>query len=81
MKLLLSERIKQEDFRKALQELRSAGIGVTGPYRRRNGVFVFTVGGFVMTEDELLGLLHAGKLNAPDVSEFTAKMRNKNEIR
>ena len=55
------------NFRIALQTLRDCGVAVSGPYRRQNGVFVFSVADCVVTEDELLHLEHEGQFAASNV--------------
>jgi hypothetical protein len=54
--------------------LRDQGIQVTGPYRRPNGMLVFSVGNSVVTEIELLQLQRQGDLKAilpPSVRKST----------
>jgi hypothetical protein len=65
---------RRKDIRAVVQTLRDHGIAVTGPFRRRNGTFVYTLSGCVVTEHELLNLANARKLNPAGVSELTAKI-------
>jgi hypothetical protein len=44
-------------------------LKVTGPYRRRNGELVFSVGDSVVTEAELLQLQQRGELKAGRIVE------------
>jgi hypothetical protein len=49
--------------------LRGQNLKVTGPYRRRNGELVFSVGDAVVTEAELLQLQQRGELKAGRIVE------------
>jgi hypothetical protein len=49
--------------------LRKQNLKVTGPYRRRNGELVFSVGDSVVTEAELLQLQQRGELKAGRIVE------------
>jgi hypothetical protein len=53
-------------------------IRVIGPFRRRNGTFVYSVEDFVVTERELLDLAEAGKLD-PCCSICNFENRKKHE--
>jgi hypothetical protein len=64
-----------KDIRAVVQTLRERGLRVNGPYRRRNGSFVYCIADFVLTERELLDLAIAGKLDAAGVSELTNKIK------
>ena len=57
-----------------VQSLRDHGIKVIGPYRRRNGTFIYSVTNCVVTERELLDLEITGKLDAAGVSELTTRI-------
>jgi hypothetical protein len=72
---ILAFRKQRYDLRSALQTMRNHGIIVNGPYRRRNGTFVFSIANCVITEDELLRLQDEGKLEANDLQEFLAETR------
>jgi hypothetical protein len=65
---------RRKDIRAVVQTLRDHGIAVTGPFRRRNGTFVYSLSGCVVTEHELLHLANARKLHPAGVSELTAKI-------
>ena len=68
-----------KDITSLVQTLRDESIKVTGPYRRRNGTFIYSLDDRVVTERELLDLANAGKLDPAGVSELTAKiMKNSN---
>ncbi len=45
---------RRKELSAAANALREQGIQVSGPYRMRNGMLVFSVGHFVVTEAELL---------------------------
>jgi len=45
---------RRKELSAAANALREQGIQVSGPYRMRNGMLVFSVGHFVVTEVELL---------------------------
>jgi len=51
------------------------GIKVIGPFRRRNGTFIYSLAECVVTDHEILDLAKAGKLDAGGVSELTAKIK------
>ena len=72
---ILAFRKQRYDLRSALQTMRNHGIIVNGPYRRRNGTFVFSIANCVITEAELLRLQDEGKLQANDLQEFLAETR------
>jgi hypothetical protein len=65
---------RRKDIRAVVQTLRDHGVAVTGPFRRRNGAFVYSLSGCVVTEHELLDLANARKLDAAGVSQLTAKI-------
>jgi hypothetical protein len=71
---VLAFRKQRYDLRSALHTLRNHGIIVSGPYRRQNGAFVFSIANCVITEDELLRLQDEGKLQANDLQEFLAEI-------
>ncbi len=45
---------RRKELSAAAKALREQGIQVSGPYRMRNGMLVFSLGHFVVTEAELL---------------------------
>ena len=55
---------RRKELSAAANALREQGIQVSGPYRMRNGMLVFSVGHFVVTEAELLQLQRHGDLEA-----------------
>ena len=66
-----------KDIRAVVQTMRDQGINVIGPFRSRNGTFVYSLFDCIVTEHELLDLARAGKLDAAGISELTAKIRKK----
>jgi len=71
---ILGFRKQRKDLRSALQSMRSHGIIVNGPYRRRSGMFVFSVANSVITEDELLRLQGEGKFETGELQEILAEI-------
>jgi hypothetical protein len=63
MRLLVNAK-RRKELSSAIKTLRDQGIQVTGPYRRPNGMLVFSVGNSVVTEIELLQLQRQGDLKA-----------------
>jgi hypothetical protein len=55
---------RRRELSAAVNTLRGQGIQVTGPYRRPNGMLVFSVGNSVVTEVELLQLRRNRELKA-----------------
>ena len=55
---------RRKELSAAVNTLREQDIQVTGPYRRPNGMLVFSVGNSVVTEIELLQLQRTGDLKA-----------------
>ena len=51
---------RRKELSAAVNTLREQDIQVTGPYRRPNGMLVFSVGNSVVTEIELLQLQRKG---------------------
>jgi hypothetical protein len=76
MKILASQK-QHKDFRAAAQTLRAHGVAVTGPYRRQNGTFVFSVADRVVTEEELLRLQRDGKISANGIQDLFSKADNR----
>ena len=64
-----------KDIRAVVQTMRDQGINVLGPFRSRNGTFVYSLFDCIVTEHELLELAKAGKLDAAGVSDLTAKAK------
>lgn len=62
-----------KDIRAVVQTMRDQGINVIGPFRSRNGTFVYSLFDCIVTERELLDLSRAGKLDAAGVSDLTTK--------
>ena len=65
---------RRKDIRAVVQALRDHGIAITGPYRRRNGTFMYSLKDCVVTEYELLDLANSGKLDPVGVSELIVKV-------
>ncbi|HUC54397.1 MAG TPA: hypothetical protein VMR90_10140 [Candidatus Cybelea sp.] len=57
-----------------VQIMRTHGIAVNGPYRRRNGALMFSVGEQVVSEDELLRFERARRLEVNKVHELLAEI-------
>jgi len=55
---------RRKELSSAIKTLRDQGIQITGPYRRPNGMLLFSVGNSVVTEGELLQLQRTGDLKA-----------------
>jgi hypothetical protein len=55
---------RRRELSAAVNTLREQGIQATGPYRRPNGMLVFSVGNSVLTEAELLQLRRNRELKA-----------------
>jgi len=72
MRLLVNAKLRKE-LSSAIKTLRDQGIQVTGPYRRPNGMLVFSVGNSVVTEIELLQLQRKGDLKG-DTTTFSTKV-------
>jgi hypothetical protein len=66
-----------KDSRAVVQTMREEGINVIGPFRSRNGTFVYSLFDCIVTEHELLDLARAGKLDAAGVSDLSAKIKKK----
>ena len=49
---------------------RKSGIVLIGPFRRRNGTFIFGFADTVITVNELRELKQAGKLNLAGIQEW-----------
>jgi hypothetical protein len=67
---------RRTDVHVVAQELRNSGIQVSGPYRTRKGLFMFSIADCVVTADEILDLGNSGKLNAERVQEFLRTWRS-----
>jgi hypothetical protein len=56
-------RSKTQDISRFVRTLQGRGIQVSGPYRRRNGIFVYSLANRVVTESELWNAQKSEKLN------------------
>lgn len=72
MRLLVNAKLRKE-LSSAIKTLRDQDIQVTGPYRRPNGMLVFSVGNSVVTEIELLQLQRKGGSQG-DTTTFSTKV-------
>jgi hypothetical protein len=63
------------DIHAVVRTMRKHAVKVIGPFRRRNGGFVYSLADCVVTEREILDLAKAGKLDATGVSELIAKIK------
>ena len=72
MRLLVNAKLRKE-LSSSIKTLRDQGIQVTGPYRRPNGMLVFSVGNSVVTEIELLQLQRKGGSQG-DTTTFNTKV-------
>jgi hypothetical protein len=61
---------KRKELSAVANALRGLGIQVTGPYRRPNGILVFSVRNSVMTEAELLQLQCNGEIKAATIQQI-----------
>jgi hypothetical protein len=61
----------------AVQTMRTRGIAVSGPYRRRDGTLLFSVADCVVTEEELLRLRRDERLEASNVHEILAAIQER----
>jgi hypothetical protein len=61
----------------AVQTMRTRGIAVSGPYRRRDGTLLFSVADCVVTEEELLRLRREERLEASNVHEILAAIKER----
>lgn len=61
----------------AVQIMRTRGIAVSGPYRRRDGTLLFSVADCVVTEEELLRLPRDERLEASNVHEIVAAIKER----
>jgi len=64
---------RRKELSSAVKTLPDQDIHVTGPYRRPNGMLVFSVGNSVVTEAELLQFQRNGELTATRVAEGFAR--------
>lgn len=74
---ILAFRRHRKDLHSAVQTMRNHGIAVSGPYRRRNGTLMFSVGDDVVTEDELLRLPRDERLEPSNVHELLAEIKKR----
>ena len=68
---------QRKDFRLAVQALRDRGVAVSGPYRRPNGILVFSVAECVVTEDELLRVLRDGSFETNEFQELLSEIKRR----
>jgi hypothetical protein len=61
----------------AVLTMRNHGIPVSGPYRRQNGMLMFSVAYDVVTEDELLRLPRDERLAPNSVHELVARIKGR----
>jgi hypothetical protein len=61
------------DIHTVVRTMRECGFKVIGPFRRRNGEFIYSLADCVVTERELMDLAKSGKVDATAVSELSAK--------
>lgn len=74
---IFATRRQRKDFRLAVQALRDRGIAVSGPYRRLNGILVFSVAECVVTEDELLRFLRDGSFETNEFQELLSEIKRR----
>ena len=60
-----------------LEKLQNDGVSVTGPYRRRNGDFVYGVADRILTETELLEAQGTGEPNGGELRKLVATIEKK----
>ena len=66
---------QRNDLCLAVQTLRERGIAVRGPYRRQNGMLVFSIAECVVTEDELLRFLPDGNFDIHKFQELLSEIK------
>jgi hypothetical protein len=74
---IFATRRQRKDFGLAVLALRDCGIAVSGPYRRPNGVLVFSVEECVVTEDELLRFLRDGSFETNEFQELLSEIKRR----
>lgn len=74
---MFAYRRQRKDYRFAVQVIRDCGIDVSGPYRRENGMLVFSVADCVITEDELLCLERDGEFDANEFQKLLAESKKR----
>jgi hypothetical protein len=72
---ILAHRKQRRVLNSAVQTMRTRGIAVSGPYRRRDGTLLFSVADCVVTEEELLRLRRDERLEATNVHEILAAIK------
>lgn len=72
--LFFGTRRSPSDARAVAQELRDGGVPISGPYRTRKGLFVFSVAGRVVKAEELQELGKSGELHAERVQKFLERI-------
>ena len=68
---------QRTDLSLAVQTLRDRGIAVSGPYRRQNGMLVFSVAECVVTVDELLLFLADGNFETNKFQELLSEIKRR----
>ena len=68
-------RSKTQDVSRFVRTLRDRGIEVSGPYRMRNGIFVYSLANRVVTESELWNAQKSGKLNV--IGELSGNVKER----
>lgn len=71
---------RRKDIHTVVKTLRDQGIVITGPFRRRNGTFIYSFADCIVTEGELLDLAKADKLDAAGVSELAFKIEQTTKL-
>jgi hypothetical protein len=74
---ILAYRKHRKDLNSAVHIMRNHGIGVSGPYRMRNGTLVFSVADDVVTEEELLRLPRNERLETNNVHELLDEIKKR----
>jgi hypothetical protein len=74
---ILAYRKQRRVLNSAVQTMRTRGIAVSGPYRRRDGTLLFSVADCVVTEEELLRLRRDERLEASNVHEILAAIKER----
>lgn len=68
----------EKELADLLRAARNSGLVLVGPFRRRNGSFVFSFGDTVITESELKELYKSGKLSLAGIREL---IEQRSEVR
>ena len=67
---------RNKEFVAAMTLLREQGVVVVGPFLRRNGTLVLTIGKAVLTEDEVLLLRKRGELTLAGIEAYQTEAAN-----